>query len=90
MRTRSQRKPSTSPGTADTKSHSTEADSRLEVDWDHVEVYDMYFDELTNRYWVFLRWPDGHESKRPREEAYAKCPQQVSPDIPFWHPLITV
>ncbi|KAG8665300.1 uncharacterized protein FPOAC1_013279 [Fusarium poae] len=77
MRTRSQRNPSTSLGTANTKSHSARADSLPSVEWDRADVDHMEFDVSTSTYYVFLRWPNGDVSEHSREEAYAKCPQQM-------------
>ncbi|RYC82714.1 hypothetical protein BFJ63_vAg14380 [Fusarium oxysporum f. sp. narcissi] len=38
----------------------------------------MEFDDLSNTYYVFLKWPDGEVTEHHKNVVYENCPQQLA------------
>ncbi|RSL96356.1 hypothetical protein CDV31_013496 [Fusarium ambrosium] len=74
MRTRSQKQPVNQLSSAhEVKNTWNEHD----VEWSYSVIDHMEFDESTEKYYVFLKWPNGQVSEHDREEVYRRCPQQM-------------
>ncbi|RSL48166.1 hypothetical protein CEP54_013068 [Fusarium duplospermum] len=74
MRTRSQKQ---FPNQLSSAHEVDNSSNEHRVEWDCSEIDHMEFDESINKYYVFLKWPNGQVSEHDREEVYRRCPQQM-------------
>ncbi|KAL7755398.1 hypothetical protein ACKLNR_014496 [Fusarium oxysporum f. sp. zingiberi] len=75
MRTRSQKDTTTQAIPTTGKQHVA---GGHQPSWRLAEFDRMELDELSNTYYVFLKWPDGEVTRHDKEEVYKNCPQQLA------------